>query len=106
MSIGELAEHTHTRGTMNITGHIQLHGGEQPNIFADVNGAFYSYQHYVNQYRTPVDLTLRSANTVSNGGATLDASRSWTGETSITGSSLGHNNLMPYKAIYLYQRLS
>lgn len=98
--------HTHTRGTMNITGEFGC-DDRQTNV---QSGAFYSQRHY-------------AANTTSEGGDSawykfiFDAARSWTGTTSEngnhthnvdienTGGNAAHNNLPPYVAMYMWQRI-
>ena len=75
LSVAETPSHTHTRGTMNITGTIP--NGNETNQF-NPTGAFYK--------------TSETATSAYNGTAHpnvigLDASRSWTGETSAVGSS-------------------
>lgn len=98
--------HTHTRGTMNITGSF----GCDDRATNVQSGAFYSERQY-------------KANTTSEGGDSawyqfnFDASKTWTGSTSSngshtheatmtdTGKSKAHNNLPPYIAMYMWQRI-
>lgn len=93
-SIGELATHTHTRGTMNITGEFTAcdNGGrEYP------TGAFADVKVW--------------GNTISSGSGCydirfgFDAAKSWTGETSEIGNNVPHNTLQPYISIFIYKRI-
>lgn len=98
----ETPAHTHTRGTMNILGqlfHNNTYSGS--NISSDgFTGAFY-----------PID--LGGQDYYLNGRSTgsgwydigFDASRSWTGETSSVGGNASHNNMQPYLAVYMWQRV-
>lgn len=99
-------KHSHTRGTMNITGYFG--GNTDDNGWW--SGAFY----------------CRNKNNISGANGTgdpsgfigFDASRSWTGATSEcpdhthtvtvsnTGSGQSHNNMPPYIAVYMYRRIS
>lgn len=97
-----MAGHTHTRGTMNITGKAvpnQTYVCASLWTDADLTGAFYSDGVNVGGY---------IAKTGGNAwrGLSFDASRSWTGATSSVGNNTAHNNLMPYKVIYMYRRIS
>jgi len=89
LTVNEMPAHTHTRGTMNITG--SFGGGFQ---MWNASGAF----------------TVKSGNgedgggTVSNNGANFDASRNWTGATSSVGGGASHNNMPPYYAAYIWRR--
>ena len=96
-------KHTHTRGTMNITGTF----GADDRMFNSYSGAFSKGA---------------SANTGSQKSEwgnvfDFDASRSWTGATSEngehshevtmadTGGGKAHNNIPPYIAMYMWQRV-
>ena len=82
------ASHTHTRGTMNITGTASTDGGagmlnNQGSNDAIVAGAFYKSTAHTYSYR--------SSATQQNGcDLGFDASRSWTGNTSV--ASLSSSN--------------
>ena len=86
VSVSSTGSHTHTRGSMNITGGANLHGSEKASIFNGISGAFYSDRIASSTYRTVVDLTEKSYEGGSQGSILLDASRSWTGETSPNGN--------------------
>ena len=102
-STNDSGAHTHTRGSMNITGDFVAVYQDNP-----LNGAFYkigSSGH--TKQRTDYDGQQIG----------FDASRSWTGETSEhgthnhivdiadTGGEQAHNNLPPYIAMYMWQRI-
>lgn len=85
---------------MNITGKAvpnQTYVSASLWTDADLTGAFYSDGVNVGGY---------IAKTGGNAwrGLSFDASRSWTGQTSFTGNSEGHNNFSPYKIVYLWLR--
>lgn len=101
--------HTHTRGSMEITGEMNT-GDRRTHIVA--GGAFYTCDAGSAPWASMSDI---QGNTQGLGFA---ASRTWTGETSIngdhshtvtignTGGSQAHNNTPPYLAVYMFKRIS
>lgn len=89
--------HTHTRGSMNITGSFPA------DSVPSSTGAFY-YQSWVNYVSGQVDGCVVG----------FDASRAWTGETSwngyhshtigATGAGLPINVMPPYTTVYAWRR--
>lgn len=107
-------KHTHTRGTMNITGYfggIESYKGKNSAMKSWIGGAFYTGKGNVTTGNSPNDV-MDCDETF------FDASRAWTGATSecpnhthtvtvsSTGSGQSHNNMPPYIAVYMYRRIS
>lgn len=107
-SCGSAGSHTHTRGTMNITGTFGT-GGNTPSLYRDdTSGAFYNSGtngHKFANGNTNDDRTSQ---------ITLNASRNWSGETSSNGShahtigSTGKGTafdvMPPYIVAYVWRR--
>lgn len=96
LTVDETPAHTHTRGTMEISGEI---GPFDDQAFSDsVNGCFFKVRDHA------YDATSKT----SGGGwdVRMEASRSWTGETSSVGEGLSHNNMPPYVCYFIWERLS
>ena len=95
----ETPAHTHTRGTMEISGGFtvddRVYWGE-----AGANAPYgvFGRSGIMNMY----DATSTSGGT----GGILDfyASRTWTGATSSVGGNGAHNNMPPYYAAYIWRR--
>ena len=68
-NVGNESAHTHTRGTMNITGRFDT----DDNLVNNLSGAF---------YKDTSGKSLGASQDNINGGVLFDASRSWTGATS------------------------
>ena len=118
LSIDQIPAHTHTRGTMNITGSISI-----PYATGLVNGNGY---HGPFNYGTGAlssgaiaggyDYSLSvNAGTMNQSIAYFEAYRNWTGETSSVGGSQSHthsftgnqttiNTVPPYITVYMYKR--
>ena len=104
---GEMAGgHTHTRGTMDITGDFV--GALQSNFDYGVHGAFYHERHeIVGPAGNKGDERQR---------VWFKASKSWTGETSESGAhthnflpsgkNQPHNNMPPYIVVNMWKRIN
>lgn len=101
LTVNEMPEHKHTRGTMNITGEWSINsdannaGLDAPNtgtgaIVAKSGGGTGSAV-------TGTGWTVTT-------GFKFDASKSWSGSTSSVGGSQPHNNMPPYYAMYMWIR--
>ena len=93
----QIPAHTHTRGTMNITGELGVQGTDKHKNLA--TGAFSAID--LGNHGAGVSGTKDYLNS-----ANFDASRSWTGETSSVGSNQPHNNIPPYYAVYIWKRVA
>ena len=85
ISVSSNGEHTHTRGSMNITGEIVMHGGGRCTALGDAHGAFYG-SGVVSSYQGPN--CWSSASSIEY--AHFSADRTWTGSTSSAGAH-SHN---------------
>lgn len=85
ISVSWNGEHTHTRGSMNITGNIVMHGIGNCTALGGVQGAFYG-SGTESSYQTPN--CWSGASSVDS--AYFSADRTWTGSTSSDGAH-SHN---------------
>ena len=82
ISVSWNGEHTHTRGSMNITGNIGLHGvGNGCTVIQDMGGAFYGSTQS-SAYHAPDCVGGASSENYIN----FSADRTWTGSTSSDGA--------------------
>ena len=98
LTVNETPAHTHTRGTMNITG--TFNGNQLYDIYnstASATGAFAIGG--ASSKKTP-----GGTGDDSQSGFNFNASRSWTGVTSSVGGGAAHNNMPPYYAAYIWRR--
>ena len=106
LTINETPAHTHTRGTMDITGKIEVwtdyNKGNSDFDTECVAGAFH--------FKTGTDWEAGVSTNASGGNydaerkVNFTASRSWTGETSSVGGNEAHNNMPPYFGVNMWQR--
>lgn len=81
ISVSSNGAHTHTRGSMNITGDISMHGHGRCSAIEGVTGAFYG-SRTESSYLGPDCWSGAS----SEGYAQFSADRTWTGSTSSDGA--------------------
>ena len=98
--VENMPAHTHTRGTMNITGDCAAVGGSEFK-FGPFSGAFSS--------STWVDYYGKTTNTTTSAGRydgfQFNASNSWTGETSSEGGGASFSVIPPYITVYAWRRI-
>lgn len=109
LTVAETPAHTHTKGTMNITGSWRMIGDSNNagvDAVASGSGAI-----------TPINGTGSGSAVQASGwtcalGFDLNAANNWTGETSSVGGGAAHNHgntgttssLPPYKVVYAWER--
>lgn len=106
LTITETPAHTHTRGTMEITGTFKV---DPDNAWCRISGESGAFTADTTNKRATGGA---SGSTDVNTRAVFTASRSWTGETSSVGGGEAHNhgstgsasNLPPYIVAYIWRR--
>ena len=103
LSQNEIPSHTHTRGSMNITGFF---GSIVPDNHSNTaEGAFIGASRPAG-YNGATYRSGTQASTTPIYGYDLNASRNWSGETSSIGGNAPHNNIPPYYAVNIWERVS
>lgn len=81
ISVSSNGAHTHTRGSMNITGNVGMHGAGSCTAIHTTNGAFYG-----SGARSAYDGTSCISGIRSDDVVVFSADRTWTGSTSSAGA--------------------
>ena len=116
LSTNQIPAHTHTRGTMEITGmfaYRYLYGSNYMSFLGNETGAFYDAGD--NGYSGYQALHYATAGATYHRKLGFAASRSWTGKTSSIGGSQSHTHnftgnqitidtVSPYITVYMYKR--
>lgn len=103
LTVGETPAHSHTRGTMEITGNIAGNNGNTTQTcWNNWSGAFHTgtLNGTATGYVTP-----DQSNTDPRFSIGFTASKGWTGETSSVGNSQPHNNLPPFAVYAIWERI-
>ena len=102
LSTANMPAHTHTRGTMNITGTILA--ASDYNVTSNtsnvINGAF------TVSNISGTDRNAGSGDYDANRTIGFDASKTWTGETSSVGSGTSFSNMPPYLTVTVWKRIA
>lgn len=110
LTVAQMPAHTHTRGTMNITGEWTIN--------SDSNNAGLDAQNtgsgciIAKNASGGTGSSVAGTNWNVTSGFKFDASQSWTGATSSVGNGATHNhgstgsasNLPPYRVVYAWER--
>ena len=103
LSVAETPAHTHTRGTMNITGSLSIDPTNN-NAGMDATGTGSGAITSTSKQGLGSNSDADGWNVW--GGFTFDASKSWTGATSSVGGNTAHNNMPPYLTVYMWKRIA
>ena len=95
LTTNQIPSHSHTRGTMNITGTISAPGWFEAG-WGEVSGAFIKSDVANDKEGRCGGQATRDI--------TFDASKSWSGSTSSVGGGAAHNNMPPYVTYYCWER--
>lgn len=105
LTLSQAPSHTHTRGTMEISGTATFTAGGESQCWGGGSGAFESLPIYGHGFfniggggNLGADPKIR--------GWDFTASRNWTGETSSQGGNQPHENMPPYLSVYMWYRVS
>lgn len=108
LSVAESPSHTHTRGTMEITGNFEMQvqswSGGFDHLVRTTSGAFTRGDR--NGSSVASDTPAQENRDYKPDVVAFNASRSWTGETSSVGGNVAHNNMPPYLTVYMWKRIS
>ena len=97
MTAAEMYQHSHTRGTMNITGNLYKVSTHRNGSLIEGDGAFSV---------TASGSEGRGTGDADAGNVKFNAASSWSGATSSVGSTQAFNVMQPTVAVYRWKRVS
>lgn len=98
LTIDNMPAHTHTRGTMEITGGFKV---DPSTAWCRVTGE----GAFVDGYSTGAWATGNGNGDTTNTGVSFKASKTWSGATSSVGSGTSFSNMPPYLAVYIWKKV-
>ena len=104
LSVAETPAHTHTRGTMEISGGITVIGHTSGVTYGmNLDGS--TFEGVFSKYGSGTTNAFNNYSTATrSNGFRFDASKNWTGATSSVGGNAAHNNMPPYLTVYMWKR--
>ena len=107
LSTANMPAHTHTRGTMEITGQFKTGWGDSSGggiiIHSDTQSGAFSVFHSGDAFYN-IDGQRISTSSNHNNFVKFTGSKGWTGATSSVGSGTAFSNMPPYLAVYVWKR--
>lgn len=105
LTTSEMPSHSHTKGSMNITGTLsKIEFDPQPKATDSVSTGALSASNEIEYWRAQG--TSKTISAIRNLNFNAANNNSWTGSTSSVGEGSAHNNMPPYITVYVWKRIN